>query len=88
MEETNNHEAIQENKNEEIKSKYTPARIKANKKWCEANKEHMKDYHREYKKRLYDENPEFREKKRIQNLERYHKKKELLKQQNVEILGN
>lgn len=73
----------------ETKSKYTPARIRANKKWCDANIEHLREYRRQYIKKLYDENPEFREMKRIKNLERYHKKKELLKQQETaQILGN
>jgi hypothetical protein len=57
---------------------YTPAQAEANKRYYQKNRDYLLDYHRQYKKMMYENNEEFREKMKQRQRERYLKKKEML----------
>lgn len=61
-----------------IYKSYTPAQALANKKYYEKNKESLLEYHRNYKKTLYENNEVYRENIKLKQRERYHKNKQML----------
>lgn len=80
--------SINQANNELNETKKINYQVEANKRYRQKHKEIYNQYQSQLEKNKYQTNEAYREMKRIKNLERYHKKKELLKQQNQELLSN